>query len=230
MKKRSSFTLVELLAVIAIIAILAGLITPAVIIAQQKGRVTQAKADMKTLATAIKGLEGTYSKLIKVNGSNAVFAGVTVGIKSPGDAEYIRIGGTEDDVNAYDNFIVELCDPSNPKVFNKDQKPNINIRRKVFLDAQTGYDPSKGTDVNANYLWRDPWGNRYVLLINTNFTNRIPDPADNTKYLAGSVAIYSFGPNGTDDNGKNTEYGDDKVQDDGDDKVQDYDDIVSWKE
>ena len=228
MKKRSSFTLVELLAVIAIIAILAGLITPAVIIAQQKGRVTQAKADMKTLATAIKGLEGTYSKLIKVDGSDAYFAGKTVKVKtdkkednSPGDAEYIRIGGTKDDVDAYDNFIVELCDPSNPEVF-KSNKPNINIRRKVFLDAQTGYDPSKGTTDNANYLWRDPWGNRYVLLINTNFTNRIPDPADNTKYLAGSVAIYSFGPNGTDDNGKNTEYGDDKDQD--------YDDIVSWKE
>ena len=124
-------------------------------------------------------------------------------------------------MDAYDNFIVELCDPSNPEVF-KSNKPNINIRRKVFLDAQTGYDPSKGTTDNANYLWRDPWGNRYVLLINTNFTNRIPDPADNTKYLAGSVAIYSFGPNGTDDNGKNTEYGDDKDQD--------YDDIVSWKE
>ena len=184
---------------------------------------TQAKADMKTLATAIKGLEGTYSKLIKVDRSNnkADFAGETVEIDNLGDAEYIRIGGTEDGVEAYDNFIVELCDPSNPEVF-KSNKPNINIRRKVFLDAQTGYDPSKGTTDNANYLWRDPWGNRYVLLINTNFTNRIPDPADNTKYLAGSVAIYSFGPNGTDDNGKNTEYGDDKDQD--------YDDIVSWKE
>ena len=116
MKKRSSFTLVELLAVIAIIAILAGLITPAVIIAQQKGRVTQAKADMKTLATAIKGLEGTYSKLIKVDGSSADFAGETVKIDKKedstlGDAEYIRIGGTEDDVDAYDNFIVALLFP-----------------------------------------------------------------------------------------------------------------------
>ncbi len=226
MKIRSSFTLVELLAVIAIIAILAGLITPAVISAQQKGRVTQAKADMKTLTAAIKGLEGTYNKLVNVSSDKADFAGKKVSVttkkdSSLGDAMYIRFGGLEDDVDAYDNFIVELSDPQNPEVF-KSEKPNVNIRRKVFLDAKSGYDPSKKPADNAASLWLDPWGNRYIIMINTNFSNRIPSPADNSKYLAGSVMIYSCGPNGVDDKGQNVEFGDDKDKD--------YDDIVSWKE
>ena len=63
MNKRN-FTLVELLVVVGIIAILAGLLTPAVIGAQQQGRITQARSDMATILMALKGLDGTYGKMV----------------------------------------------------------------------------------------------------------------------------------------------------------------------
>lgn len=52
MKKRG-FTLIELLIVIAIIAILAAIAIPNFLMAQTRSKVTRAKKDMQTLATAI---------------------------------------------------------------------------------------------------------------------------------------------------------------------------------
>ena len=46
------FTLVEMLTVIAIISILAGLVIPIVIISRQRGRETQAKSDVSALVSA----------------------------------------------------------------------------------------------------------------------------------------------------------------------------------
>lgn len=53
MKKRIGFTLIELLIVIAIIAILAAIAIPNFLMAQTRSKVSRAKSEMKTLATAL---------------------------------------------------------------------------------------------------------------------------------------------------------------------------------
>ena len=73
MKKRY-FTLVELLVVVGIVVILAGLVLPAVIGGAQQGRITQAKSDMKAIQMALAQMEQTYGRMLVVDSSkNATF-------------------------------------------------------------------------------------------------------------------------------------------------------------
>ncbi len=53
MRDRTAFTLVELLIVVAIIAILAGIAVPNFLEAQTRSKVSRAKADMRTIATGL---------------------------------------------------------------------------------------------------------------------------------------------------------------------------------
>ena len=95
---------------------------------------------------------------------------------------------------------------------------NVNTRKIKFLDPKTKYDPTKGVADNLKELWRDPWGNRYVILINTDFSDQIKHPANTSKTLAAKAIIYSWGPNGKSDDGANELYGGD----------QGTDDVTSW--
>jgi len=60
MKKHNGFTLLELLTVIAIIIILAGILIPAVGIVRQKAKAARAQADIESLSIALKMYEADF--------------------------------------------------------------------------------------------------------------------------------------------------------------------------
>ena len=238
MKKRY-FTLVELLVVVGIVVILAGLVLPAVIGGAEQGRVTQAKADMKSIQMALAQMDQTYGRMLIVNASkNANFkltntAEKTIAPKKQNadagvsDTEFIVIGpagnkfeytGTKttldgDDEKAYDALIAELTG-----TWNYTGNYAHNTRKIKFLDPNSNFAPDKKYDDDANkpHLWRDPWGNRYCIMISVDGNERLvkPDAPSSGKYIMSKVAVYSRGANGEDNQGKNAAEGGDKLDDD----------------
>ena len=215
--KRHDFSLVELLVVIGIIGLLAGLLLPAVSGGRQKGMITQAKADMNSIRMALKNVETNYGQMIKTDGAEnptAEFNGKKAKSVSSEDEEKViaignnDLGGSESE-DAYNAFIREL---SVPQELDTDEK-NINKRNIKFLDPRPEYDKDA-----EETIWRDPWGNPYTVLINVNYTDKIYIPIEaakvrssataanikNNKWiLSGNVFLYSKGPNGEDDRGLN---------------------------
>ncbi len=233
--KRHDFSLVELLVVIGIIGLLAGLLLPAVSSGRQKGMITQAKADMNSIRMALKNVETNYGQMIKTDGAEnptAKFNGKKAkSVKSKDGEKVIAIGNEslkdDDHKDTYREFIRELCAPEDISTANK----NINTRNIKFLDAP----PEYNEDDDDTIWWSDPWGNPYTVLINVNYTNKVYIPAgtnaklrdnvskpknyDDGWLLSGSVFLYSLGPNGVDNSGLNqNNLGDNTT-----------DDICSWE-
>ena len=110
---KHNFTLVELLVTVGIIAILAGLVIPAVISSQNQGRITQAKSDMNAIKLALKSVETTYGSI--------KYDSVTP------DTNGIALIGSSD----YDKFMAELYAPQKVSTI-KFNKRKIKFLCKFF--------------------------------------------------------------------------------------------------
>lgn len=226
--KKQHFSLVELLVVIGIIVLLAGLMIPAVMSSKTKGQITEAKADMAAIKMALKGMERDYKTMLKVKSNGDVDGGkinLTAKketLKAKGSSKNVDMAVVTYDNNEKDEYnalIMELSDPR--EVSNSDK--NINKRNIKYLDPRPDYAVGE-----EDTLWRDPWGNPYCINIDTKFSGtvflEIPsdvvakpknvDSAEKYMLIRDNVAVYSWGPNGEDDGSFNAENGGKSTMDD----------------
>jgi len=171
-----AFTIVELLVVISIIGVLAGLLLPVLARAKMQGKITLARAEVKNLASAISQYQSTYTVMPGPNSA-----------------------ATADATFTNDNWsvMVILCDVDTaPNPPNSNHKKNPQKIR--FFDPKQASNPN-GPGLGPDNVMRDPWGNPYVITLDLNYDNLCQDafycPAP-MPALPCSAAVWSFGPDG----------------------------------
>ncbi|MBR2904380.1 MAG: type II secretion system protein [Lentisphaeria bacterium] len=206
MKKRV-FTLVELLVVIAIIAVLAGLAIPAVGIAKQKAKQTQARVDINSLEAAFMEYEKDRGTLAALpNYSSLTGSNYTL----DADKKIVNAFGSRDSNRYYDSImeVFTFTPVDGKKVENNTYlKQGSSLKLLTFNRKRHQYFRPRAAKVvdplassaDAEFLILDPWGRRYNIALDGNYNGYIDDANGfggitqaNTRINA-KVMIFSYG-------------------------------------
>jgi prepilin-type N-terminal cleavage/methylation domain-containing protein len=213
-----AFTLIEMLVVIAIIAILAGILLPALGAVKTRAKIKQAQMEMANLVAAINAYEKEYNRYpgstkVEQNG-NPDF--------TYGAAGVLTGKNYEKDNSLVMRILLNRMDEEPDPVMKADIKGR-NPRNMSFFDAKMVPDEQSGISTR-DFVFRDPWGSPYIITIDLDDNNKCRDgyyckiggpgfvgtaaPYD----FSGSVMVWSFGPD--------KKYGNPGL---------DKDNVLSWK-
>ena len=213
-----AFTLVELLTVIAIIAILMGLLFPAIGIIKEQARKVQAKSDVTNIVAAVKQYYTEYGKYPPV-----------VDPPTATDTDDF-VGDPAAQATTNNNALFNTL-RSIPDGLNANYK--FNPRRIVFYEGKSAADaaaPRAGfSDKSSDPLTKgnlyDPWGKQYGVILDSNYDNVILLDKQYTDFSAKDAPRVGCGAFSM---GKDNKLGtnDDKIYKKGSSTS---DDVISWQ-
>ncbi len=189
---RRAFTLIELLVVITIIAVLAGLLLPVTQRVLENSRKVTAKNTEAQIVAAVNSYQTDYGQYPVYVGNNATPMDTTFGVDSGDNKTLFNVLRA---LNAND---------ANTKTLNTRQ--SVYFESKNVKNAGNPRDgfvvttPAKGNkDVTLNTGdLVDPWGNLYLVRIDTNYTNAVLNPYANASANANDDAATSSDPTSAD--------------------------------
>jgi prepilin-type N-terminal cleavage/methylation domain-containing protein len=163
-----AFTLVELLTVIAIMTVLAGLLLPALTKARQKAKVAKCISTISSLQTALSMYQVDYGMYP---------ASSVTGTQRNGNSHHSDFDG------APNNFVAAMTARTLGG-------PYIEFKGKDLLES--------GTDPENMYVLKDPWGQAYIYVArrayNGNNAGDGPFHPDTSDVDNNTYNIYSLGP------------------------------------
>jgi prepilin-type N-terminal cleavage/methylation domain-containing protein len=172
MKSNKGFTLIELAVVLAIIAVLAAILTPMVTNYLDQARVSRALADTKTIAQAVNlfkrdmGYYPVYTSLASA--------------KTGTTSKYLAGPSTATDPTAVGAGFAAILAASSQDIVTQLNTAWADLPNAAN-DKNPGHISFRGPYIGA--LDADPWGNKYVVADLTSATNR--------------AFVISAGPNGS---------------------------------
>ncbi len=181
------FTLIELLMVIAIIAVLMGMLLPTIKGIMEKAKRTQAISQIKALETAIKMYETTYGYLPWYDDGDTGTAGVQD--YALGDTDYqVLIGYLQNSSADADGDGNPDDNPRGIRMLEVDNDQGLGNYEDPWNDWRDA-NQDKEDDNTTDFRYRIKFDTNYDGEVAVSFTSGSAD--DETVY--GSVAIWSLG-------------------------------------
>jgi prepilin-type N-terminal cleavage/methylation domain-containing protein len=181
---RRAFTLIEMLVVIAIIAILAGILVPVLATAKKNAKIKQAKLEMSNIAAAVASYQSTYSLPPLPKRPDGSIA--PNGAKPNLDYSFTEANSWVISILMDVDAVGNLGHARNPQ-------------KHAFLNANTKATTALPGVSSTDWNYRDPWGNLYVIAFDLDFDNAVdvsgPNP-NNPPECCGAAPIYSPYPYG----------------------------------
>ena len=199
--KRQNFTLVELLTVIAVIAILAGILLPALGMVKESAKLNKALTEAKSIHMAIKSFYNDYKYLPAKDASGGKTNDVVICNAAANTAVGVPASLTADGTlhNDYLKLFDVLCCSSTVSGTAEnisDDALKFNSAKKKYLTPAKDYYSSDASSKG----YRDPWGRPYIIYLDTNYDGKIENVNSNFKVpnntVVDIVAVVSLGRNG----------------------------------